>query len=321
VREAGERNFVRTIEQLPVDALPKGEVLIRVRYSSLNYKDALSAAGNRGVTKRYPHTPGIDAAGTVELSEHPGFTRGMEVLVTGYELGSNHPGGYAEYIRVPAAWVVPLPPGLSLRKSMILGTAGFTAALAVHRLLHNGVAPGTGEVLVTGASGGVGSIAVNLLARLGFAAVASTGKSTAAGLLHHLGARRVISREDLLDTTGMGLLNGRWAGVVDTVGGPALDSAIRATKPFGAVAACGNVVSPHLTTSVYPFILRGVALLGINSAFTPFDLRSRLWDLLAGDWKPDGLEDLATEGGLEDLEEAFRRILAGQLTGRYIVRL
>jgi putative YhdH/YhfP family quinone oxidoreductase len=321
VRETAERGFVTAVERLPMDALPQGDVLIRVRYSSLNYKDALSATGNRGVTKRYPHTPGIDAAGVVEHSAVESFTPGDEVLVTGYELGSNHPGGFAGFIRVPAAWVIPLPAGLSPRESMILGTAGFTAALSVHRLLHNGITPDAGDVLVTGASGGVGSIAVNLLARLGYATLASTGKSDAADLLLRLGARRVLSREEVLDATGMGLLGGRWAGVVDTVGGLTLDSAIRATQPFGAVAACGNVTSPHLRTSVYPFILRGVALLGINSAFTPFDLRSRIWSLLAGPWKPDRLEELVTEGGLDDLPEAFRRILAGRVTGRYVIRL
>jgi putative YhdH/YhfP family quinone oxidoreductase len=321
VRETPEGGFGRAVERLPMAALPEGEVLIRVAWSSLNYKDALSATGNRGVTRRYPHTPGIDAAGEVVASSAPGISSGMTVLVTGYELGSNHAGGFAEYVRVPAGWVVPCPSGLTARESMALGTAGFTAALSVHRLLHHGLAPDAGEVLVTGATGGVGSIAVALLAAQGFTVIASTGKEDAAPLLRKLGAAGVLARHAVLDATGRGLLKGRWAGVVDTVGGATLDSCIRATHLFGAVAACGNVTSHLLHTSVYPFILRGVSLLGINSAFTPSPLRRQVWDLLGGPWKPSLPGEMLAEVPLEGVDDPIRRILEGGVTGRILVRI
>jgi acrylyl-CoA reductase (NADPH) len=313
--------FKREVTQRPWSDLPAGDVLVRVAYSSLNYKDGLSAIGNKGVTKTYPHVPGVDAAGVVEQSSVAEYQPGEEVIVTGYELGANHDGGFAEYIRVPGSWVVKMPADLTLRESMILGTAGVTAGLSLRGLLHHGVSPDDGPVLVTGATGGVGCMSVALLARAGFHVVAVTGKMTERDFLMELGAKEVVSRDDVLDTTGKPLLSGRWAGAVDTVGGPLLDSAIRCTKPFGAVAACGNVVSGELHTSVYPFILRGIALLGINSAITPMPLRLEVWRRLAGEWRLANLERIVTEVSLEDIGGYIDLILKGGIRGRVLVKV
>lgn len=321
VTETQEKRFIREILRKSLRDLPPGEVLVRVHYSSLNYKDALSATGNKGVTRRYPHTPGIDAAGIVEESKCPEFRPGDDVIITGNDLGSNTDGGFAEYIRVPADWIVKRPPSLSLRESMIIGTAGYTAALSVHNLLHHCVTPTKGPVLVTGATGGVGCIAVAILSKLGFHVISSTGKSDARQFLQDLGAKEVVSREDIRDTTGRGLLPGRWAGVVDTVGGETLDNAIRFTKLEGAVATCGNVTSGELHTSIYPFILRGVALLGINSAFTPMPLRQTIWKKLSHDWKLERLDLLTTEVSLEELDPYLDLILEGGVKGRVLVNL
>lgn len=320
VTESDDGVFHRAVTRRPMSALPDGEVLVRVHYSSLNYKDGLSATGNKGVTRTYPHVPGVDAAGIVEESSSPLFSRGDKVLVTGYELGSNHDGGFAEYVRVPAGWVAPLPKGLSLRESMVLGTAGFTAGLAVHRALHNGLSPENGPVAVTGATGGVGSVAVAVLSLLGFDVVAITRKTGEESFLKALGAKDIVSAESIIDRSGKPLLKGTWAGAIDAVGGEILDSLIRGVKFFGPVAACGNVTSGELTTSVYPFILRGVALLGINSAFTPMPLRIDVWNKLAGEWSPGTvLDNLCVESRLEDLSTHIDRILGGKLTGRVLV--
>jgi acrylyl-CoA reductase (NADPH) len=321
VTETPDKKFVRQILQKPMSELPPGDVLVRVQYSSLNYKDALSATGNKGVTRRYPHIPGIDAAGVVEESLVSEFHPGDDVIITGNDLGSNTDGGFAEYVHVPTEWVVKRPPSLSLRDSMILGTAGYTAAVSVHKLLHHGVAPTKGPVLVTGATGGVGCIAVAILSKLGFHVIASTGKAEAHQFLNDLGAKEIVSREEVRDMTGKGLLPGRWAGVVDTVGGELLDSAIRQTKLEGAVASCGNVTSSELHTSVYPFILRGVALIGINSAFTPMDVRQLVWEQLATNWKIETLSRLTTEVSLEELDPYLELILRGGVRGRVLVKI
>ena len=247
--------FERNIKERTMDDLPEGEVVVRVHYSSLNYKDALSATGNPGVTRNFPHSPGVDASGIVEDSSDDRFTPGQEVIVHGYDLGCNTSGGYSQYIRVPADWIVPLPEGLSLRDSMIFGTAGYTAAYSVLRLEEFGITPEKGEVLVTGSTGGVGSVAVAILAKSGYDVVASTGKTDQAQFLIDLGAKEVISREDAADDSGRPLLKGRWAGVVDTVGGEILATAIKSTNPRGVVTCCGNVASADLPINVYPFIL------------------------------------------------------------------
>ena len=320
VTESADDSFERSIIQRHTDDLPAGDVLINVSYSSLNYKDALSATGNKGVTRQYPHTPGIDAAGTVAASNTVDFKEGDEVLVTGYDLGMNTPGGYGEFIRVPAAWVVKLPAGLTLQDSMIYGTAGFTAALSVHKLQQAGLQPDQGEVLVTGATGGVGCVGVALLAKLGYSVVAGTGKAAAHDWLRGLGAQAFLSREELVDDSKRPLLKGRWAGVLDTVGGDVLATALKNTRYNGCVSCCGLVASPSLKTTVLPFILRGVDLLGVDSVEIDRAPRLSLWQHLASDWKLDDLTGLMTECDLNALSNIWiDKILQGQVQGRVVV--
>ncbi len=315
VEETADKNYVREIREKSLDDLPAGEVLIRVRYSSLNYKDALSATGNKGVTRNYPHTPGIDAAGEVAESTSTEFRSGDEVLVTGYDLGMNTSGGFGQYIRVPAAWIVRLPEGLSLKESMTYGTAGFTAALSVHRLQDHGVKPDQGPILVTGATGGVGSLAVAILTRAGYDVTAATGKQAEKQFLTELGAKEIVTREEVDDTSGKPLLKTKWAGVVDTVGGNILSTAIRSTSYLGCVTCCGLVASPELQTTVFPFILRGVSLLGIDSVHCPMALREEIWQRLAADWKPN-LDQIGLEISLAELDARIDDILQGKLKGR-----
>lgn len=319
VEEQPDGTFRRSIVTRTTDELPPGEVLVKVLFSSLNYKDALSATGNKGVTRKYPHTPGIDAAGIVEESQSPEFGPGDAVVVIGYDLGMNTPGGYGEFIRVPANWVAKLPPQLAAYESMMLGTAGFTAAMAVEALQWHEVMSQQGEILVTGATGGVGSVAVALLAQLGYDVVAATGKLQETSFLQALGAKSVIHRDELIDPSSKALLRERWAGVVDAVGGPLLSSAIKAVRLGGSVAVCGNVASPRVDTTVFPFILRGVNLLGIDSANYPIERRRALWQRLAGEWRLEILENLSREVPLNQLDREIDRILQGKLTGRIVV--
>jgi acrylyl-CoA reductase (NADPH) len=321
VHETEDGQFVRRIEERTVDDLPAGDLLVRVHYSSLNFKDALSATGHRGVTRRYPHTPGIDAAGVVVESAEEAFRPGDEVVVTSYDLGMNTSGGWGQYVRVPAGWAVPLPEGLSQREAMIYGTAGFTAGLAALKLEAHGLRPEGGQVLVTGASGGVGSLAVGILARAGYRVAAATGKPEQEDYLRRLGATEVLSRDEVRDESGRPLLSGRWAGAVDVVGGEYLASVLKAVEYGGAVASCGLAGSAELPATVYPFILRAVSLLGIDSQNCPMGLRRRVWDRLAGPWKLRNLERVATERGLGELEPEIERILQGQQTGRVVVDL
>jgi putative YhdH/YhfP family quinone oxidoreductase len=321
VTEQENNTFSMEIVEKALSSLPEGDVLIQVQYSSINYKDALSATGNKGVTRRYPHTPGIDAAGLVVESSSENFKAGDSVLVTGYDLGMNTPGGYGQYIKVPANWVVKLPETLSLRESMIYGTAGFTAALSVYRLIASGVTPSDGEILVTGATGGVGSIAVSILHKLGYHVVASTGKTDANEMLLSIGATDIISREDLDDQSGKIMLRERWAGVVDTVGGNILATALKSTKYGGTVTTCGNVASPKLATTVFPFILRGISLIGIDSVECDMELRTKLWDLLSKEWKIEAISKHVEEITLNELESKIQLILKGKLMGRTIVNL
>lgn len=310
-----------TIVQRQINDLPDGDVIIKVAYSSLNYKDALSATGAYGVTKNYPHVPGIDAAGTVISSRSNKYKAGDQILVTGYDLGANTDGGYSEYIRVPADWIVPLPDGLSLKESMILGTAGFTAAICVQSLLDNNLLPENGEVVVTGATGGVGTIAVALLAKAGFDVVASTGKTQEHEFLKMIGAKRIIDRNNLHIFSEQPLLKANWAGGVDTVGGKTLTTLIKSTKNFGCIAACGVVGGSDLSLTVYPFILRGVKLLGIDSALWPRKQRLSAWQKLAGEWKLEQLDSLAQFIRLEQLNEYVQKILRGEIKGRVVVDL
>jgi len=322
VTEGEEKIFTREITEKQLNDLPEGDVIIKVEYSSLNYKDALSATGNKGVSRYYPHTPGIDAAGTVVESSDSNFTPGEEVLITGYDLGMNHSGGYQEYIRVPAKWIVKLPENLTLRESMVYGTAGFTAALSCYKMINNGVKPEDGPVLVTGATGGVGSIAVSILVKSGYEVIAVNGIKDEKDYLLELGAKEVISIEEADDKSGRPLLKPRWAGAIDTVAGNILSTAIKTTKYGGSVTCCGNVGSAELESSIYPFIINGVSLLGIDSVNCPVDTRMAVWNKIASDWKLDYLDKITTElPDLEALDERIDLILQGKSRGRSIVKV
>lgn len=321
VTENSSGSFDRQVLTKNITELPAHDVLIRVHYSSLNYKDALSASGNRGVTRRYPHVPGIDTAGVIVESTDPSLKTGDQVIASGFDIGMNTPGGFGQYIRVPADWVLHCPKNLSLRESMIYGTAGFTAAQSILRLVEFPIAPGKGKILVTGASGGVGSIAVALLARLGYRICAVSGKPAAEDFLKKLGAAEIISRQEATDTSGKMLLKEKWAGVIDTVGGEILATAIKSTTYGGVVTCCGNVASPDLMLSVYPFILRSVSLLGIDSAKCPIHIRQKIWHKLAGAWKLDKLESLVTECQLSELPVFIEKMLQGRQAGRVLVNL
>ena len=320
VSETAEKTFVREIRQRALNDLPAGELIIEVKYSSLNYKDALSATGNKGVTRKYPHTPGIDAAGVVVDSTTKSFGVGEQVIVMGFDLGMNTSGGFGQYISVPSGWAIRLPQGLSLKDTMEYGTAGLTAALCILRLMAAGLSKDSGEVLVTGATGGVGSVGVAILAKLGFTVVAATGKTSEQDFLSALGAKAIISREEANDTSGRPLQKARWAGVIDTVGGNILATALKTAKYGGLVAACGNAMSAELNVNVFPFILRGVSLLGVDSVEVPMRARMMAWQKLAGEWKID-LSRIVTEVSLEELNPKIEQILKGGVRGRVVVDL
>jgi putative YhdH/YhfP family quinone oxidoreductase len=322
VRKSAESGAIAAnVEEITSDALPPGDVLIRVAYSSLNYKDALACQGHPGVVRNFPHVPGIDAAGVVETSQSFDFQPGDEVIVTGYELGSGHWGGFAEYVRVPAAWIVPRPVGLTLRESMIIGTAGFTAAQAVQAIRQREISAGSGPIAVTGATGGVGTIAVAILSQLGYEVVAVTGKPQAADFLRDLGASQVVGREEVTDRTDRPLLSARWAASVDTVGGDILSTVIRQTDHRGCVTACGLVAGTDLDLTVFPFILRGITLAGIDSAKCPMPERRDVWARLASEWKLADLERIACDISIQELPEQVEAILQGQVQGRTVVRI
>ncbi|MEX1197244.1 MAG: YhdH/YhfP family quinone oxidoreductase [Pseudohongiellaceae bacterium] len=316
----GKARYEASVVKRSTEDLPDGDVLIRVRYSSLNYKDAMSARGNKGVTRHFPHTPGIDAAGEV-VSDGGGFSAGEEVVVIGYDLGMETDGGFGQYARVPSDWVVRRPDGLSLREAMIIGTAGFTAALCVEKLLLNGVTPEQGPVLVSGATGGVGSYAVALLSRLGFRVTALTGKADAADYLSGLGADAVLDRSELSEEASRPMLKEQWAGAVDTVGGEILSNTLKSLQYGGSVACCGLVASPVFSASVLPFILRGVNLLGVDSVNLPLEKKAAVWERLAGEWKIDDLEQMATEIGFSELPGSLDTVFRGGARGRYLLNL
>jgi len=311
--------YTRKVIEKEIKDLPAGDLIINVKYSSLNYKDALSAAGNKGVTREYPHTPGIDAAGIVVEDQSGTYQKGDQVIVTGYDLGMNTAGGFEEYIRIPAEWAVKLPQNLTLRESMIYGTAGFTAALSVYKLLAADV--DRGNILVTGASGGVGSFASAILAKLGYNVTAATGKTEAEEYFNNLGVKNIIDRKELDDDSGKMLLREKWSGVIDTVGGNLLSTAIKSTSYGGAVTCCGNVASAKLDLNVYPFILRGISLFGIDSVQCKRTLREDIWQKIASDWKIDQLDDFSNQVLLKDLNEQINQVLAGNSKGRVVVKL
>ncbi len=316
--EQGTRHRVMTRD---IEDLPEGDVLIEVLYSSVNYKDAMSASGVPGVTKQYPHTPGIDAAGIVRASADPTLSIGSEVLVIGFDLGMNTPGGFGQYIRVPAGWVLPMPAGLSLRESMILGTAGLTAALCLEKLLWMNAQPEQGPILVTGATGGVGSVAIALLAHLGFEVIAVSGKRDQVDYLKALGAETVIGRETLSAQSSRPILKPMYAHAVDTVGGDMLSNVIKSLNPQGSVAVCGLVASPKMDITVLPFILRGVNVLGVDSVELPLEDKARNWTRLAEEWRLPNLGEMTTEVGLEGISQTVDKLLAGGVVGRTLVRV
>lgn len=318
-----ERNgsYEKKIKQSSISELPAGDVLIRVKYSSVNYKDALSASGNKGVTKKFPHVPGIDAAGVVVQSNNDAFAEGDEVIVTGFDLGMNTWGGFGEYIRVPAAWVTPLPKGLSLQEAMAYGTAGLTAGLSVLEVVDSEISPEAGPVIVSGATGGVGSIAVLLLNQLGYKVVVISGKKDDDFLLGTLGASEVVSREAFIEKhDAKPIAKPVFAAGIDTVSGLILSGMLKATQYGGVVTCCGMVASPELQTSIFPFILRGVKLAGIDSVQAPMPLRQKVWQLLAADWKPENLQQIVTEINLQALPGVLETILHGNAKGRYVLK-
>lgn len=321
VTEEANGKFTNKIVTRTLDELPAGEVLINIKYSSINYKDLLSASGNKGVTRSYPHTPGIDAAGIVSESSDDSFKKGDKVIVTGYDLGMNTWGGFSQYIRVPSHWVIKLPHNLSLKESMIYGTAGFTAALSVHKLIDSGIKPEDGNILVTGASGGVGSMALSILSKLNYKVTALSGKSDKKELLMSMGAFEILDRKELEADSTRPLLKTQWAGVIDNVGGIILSNAIKATHYNGSVTSCGNIASAELKTSIYPFILRAVSLFGIDSVNCDNNTRKKIWELLANQWKIDFKPSQYKEIPLSQVNEILDDILKGSNSGRNIINL
>ncbi len=316
-----ESSFETGLKDLTLDDLPTGEVLIKVAYSGVNYKDGLATLPNGAVARKYPLVPGVDLAGTVVESEDGRFRAGDEVIVTSYNLGVAHHGGFSQYARVPAAWVVPMPRGLNSREAMILGTAGFTAALALHRLEVNGLTPESGPVLVTGATGGVGSMAVAMMAGAGYTVTASTGKESEHQYLRDLGASEILSRAEVGAESNRPMEKERWAGSVDSVGGSTLAYLVRTTKTNGAIAAIGLTGGNALNTTVYPFILRGVSLLGIDSATCPMALRLDLWERIAEKLKPKNIDSIVErEASLDEIPDVVAQILKGGVRGRILIK-
>lgn len=320
VTEETEKGFTSSIKERSLNDLPAGDVLIKVLFSSLNYKDALSASGNRGVSRNYPHSPGIDAAGIVEESNFDHFSNGDEVIVTGYDLGMNTSGGFSQYIRVPKEWIIKKPDNFSLEESMAFGTAGLTAGLCVRKILLSGIKPEDGDIFVTGATGGVGTVAVMLLSKLGFDVIAITGKENQTDLLLSLGAKEVINRSEFEGEMKSPLSKPRWAGGVDAVGSDILSNLITATHQRAAIACCGMVGGINLNTSIFPFILRGLSLLGIDSAETLIEVKKEIWHNFATDWKLEKINDQIKDIGLDELDLEIEKILKGEQVGRIRIK-
>ena len=321
VRE-NEGYITTAVETIPVSELPQNEVLVKVSYSSVNYKDALSASGNKGVTRKFPHIPGIDAVGQVISSASAEFKPGDDVIVTGYDLGMNSWGGFCEYISVPASWLAKLPENLSPLEAMSFGTAGLTAGLSVYNLINSNIKPGSGKIAVSGATGGVGSVSVAILSKLGYDVAAISGKDEGKFLTQILGASSSISRQDFIEKYDTkSISRAEFAGGIDTVGGNILSGMLKSCSYGGVVTCCGNVSSAQISTSIFPFILRAVKLIGIDSVEQPIETKQQIWNLLSQEWKPANLNDLVAEIALEQLPEILNTVLNGKAKGRYVVNL
>lgn len=323
VTEHPDGSISRAFAQRSFSELPVGEILVKISHAALNYKDGLSATGHKGITRKLPHTPGIDGVGVVAESSSPAFFVGQEVVVNSYDIGMNHWGCFGEYVRVPAGWVMPLPEGMSRLKAVTLGVAGFTAALALQKMENSGQKPDMGPVLVTGSTGGVGSFAVAILAKAGYEVIATTGKETSHDYLRKLGAHRIEPRSFANDVSGRPLLKALWAGAIDTVGDNTLATCLKACKKEGCVAATGLVESHNLSMTVYPFLLNGVNLLGVDSAEYPMNKRQAVWERLATDWNlGQTLNDIRVDTTLETLNTRFiPMILEGKVQGRVVATL
>lgn len=317
-----EAGFKAGLEELSHAELPEGEVLVKVVYSGVNYKDGLASIPEGKIVRTYPFVPGIDLAGAIVESSDTRFKAGDEVIVTSYDLGVSHYGGFSEYARVNANWVVPQPAGLTSKEAMALGTAGFTAALAINQLEKNGLQPSNGPILVTGATGGAGSIALSILSKLGYEVVASTGKASEHTYLRELGASEILDRAVTAAESSRPLEKERWAGGVDAVGGSTLAYLLRTTRYGGSIAAFGNTGGVNFNTNVFPFILRGVNLLGIDSVLCPMALRRQIWQHLAGNYKPEQLlSHIAHEINFEELPAALESVLTGNARGHTVVKI
>jgi len=311
--------FISEVEILDTDFLPTNDLLIKVQFSSLNYKDILSVQGNPGVTRKFPHTPGIDAAGIIVKSNVQEFKEGEEVFVVGQLMGMTCPGGFGQYISVPKNWVSRKPTNLTLKQTMIYGTAGLTAALAVKELLNQNIKPNTGPIIVSGATGGVGSLTVAILSKLGFEVHASTNKFNSHEFLKNLGALQILNREELNNSSEMPQLKERWSGGIDTVGGGTLSTIIRSCKKYGTVMTIGNIESQFLNVSLMPFILRGVRLIGVNSQELSQGDKKLLWEKLGDEWKPDCLNSIASEFKLEEINDNINSAINGLIVGRKVL--
>ncbi|NQY52623.1 MAG: YhdH/YhfP family quinone oxidoreductase [Campylobacteraceae bacterium] len=318
VEKSEDKKFTSAVKEIEIPEIGENEVLIKTTYSSLNYKDALSSIGNPGVTRVFPHVTGIDVAGIVYKSNSKDFEFGEEVIVTGYDLGMNTNGGHSEYVKVPSSWIIKKPSNISLKELMIYGTAGLTAALSVNELLANGITKG--EVLVTGATGGVGSISVAILAKLGFSVIALSGKEDKIPYLKSLGAKEVILRSTFEELNKKPMLKERFDGLIDTVGGDILANALKQIKYNGVVTCCGLTSSYELNTNVFPFILRGVRLIGIDSVETSIEKKTKAWEKIASDFKINTLDELTSEISLKEIPLAFEKILNSKATGRYLIK-
>lgn len=321
VREQADGSFSKKFEMRTISELPSHQVLIKVTHAALNFKDALSANGHKGITKKYPHTPGVDAAGVVVEDASGTFMPGTKVICTSYDLGMNTSGAFAQFIRVPAEWVVPMPEQWTSYQAMVLGTAAYTVGLALYKMERNGQHPSMGEVVVTGASGGVGTLAIAILKKAGYTVIASTGKKENEDFLLEIGAARCISREEVADVSAKPITAPKWAGGIDNVGGQTLVGLLKSCSKEGNIACVGLVGSPQLSLTVYPFILNGVNLLGVDSAETPRQERLKIWSLLAEKWMPECWNKLGKEVGLDEIPAAMDAMLKGQTLGRIVANI